>query len=58
MDIDRQYANLGLGLVDASIVALAEELGLYRLRRRPRADPAVSGIHSRLPVMGSTVSVQ
>ncbi len=34
MDIDRQYADLGLGLVDASVVALAEELGVYRLATR------------------------
>ena len=34
MDIDRQYADLELGLVDASIAALAEELGVYRLATR------------------------
>jgi len=34
MDIDRQYAGLGLGLVDASVVALAEELGVNRLATR------------------------
>ena len=34
MEIDRQYADLGLGLVDASIVALAEELGILRLATR------------------------
>jgi len=34
MDIDRQYADLGLGLADASVVALAEELGVYRLATR------------------------
>ena len=34
MDIDRQYGDLGLGLVDASIVALAEELGVHRLATR------------------------
>jgi predicted nucleic acid-binding protein len=34
MDIDRQYADLRLGLVDASIVALAEELGVRRLATR------------------------
>jgi len=34
MDIDRQHANLGLGLVDASIAALAEELGVYRIATR------------------------
>jgi uncharacterized protein len=34
MEVDRQYSNLGLGLVDASIVALAEELGVHRLATR------------------------
>ena len=34
MDIDRQYADLRLGLVDASVVALAEEVGVYRLATR------------------------
>ena len=34
MDIDREYAKLGLGLVDATVVALAEELGVYRLATR------------------------
>jgi predicted nucleic acid-binding protein len=34
MDVDRQYANLGLGLVDASVVALAEALGVHRLATR------------------------
>jgi len=34
MEVDRQYAGLGLGLVDASIVALAEELGVARLATR------------------------
>jgi len=34
IEIDRQYADLGLGLVDASIVALAEELGIVRLATR------------------------
>ncbi len=34
MEVDRRYAAIGLGLVDASIVALAEELGVYRLATR------------------------
>lgn len=34
MDIDRRYADLGLGLVDASIIALAEGLGIRRLATR------------------------
>jgi predicted nucleic acid-binding protein len=34
MDIDERHAGLGLGLVDASIVALAEDLGLRRIATR------------------------
>jgi predicted nucleic acid-binding protein len=34
MDVDRQYADLGLGLVDATVVALAESIGVYRLATR------------------------
>jgi predicted nucleic acid-binding protein len=34
MEIDRRYASPGLGLVDASIVALAEETGVVRLATR------------------------
>jgi predicted nucleic acid-binding protein len=34
MEIDQRYANLGLGLVDASLVALAEDLGIRRLATR------------------------
>jgi uncharacterized protein len=34
MEIDRRFADLGLGLVDASVVALAEEVGLRRLATR------------------------
>lgn len=34
MTIDAAYADLGLGLVDASIVALAEELGVRRVATR------------------------
>jgi len=34
MEIDRRYADLGLGLVDGSIVALAEELAVVRLATR------------------------
>jgi hypothetical protein len=33
-EIDRRYRDLGLGLVDASIVALAEELSVPRLATR------------------------
>jgi predicted nucleic acid-binding protein len=34
MAIDRRYPNLGLGLVDASIVALAEVIGVRRIATR------------------------
>ncbi len=34
MDIDCRYADLALGLVDASIVAVAEEVGVSRLATR------------------------
>jgi uncharacterized protein len=34
MDIDRLYGHLRLGLVDATLVALAEELGIVRLATR------------------------
>jgi predicted nucleic acid-binding protein len=34
MEIDRRYSDLGLGLVDGSVVALAESLGLRRLATR------------------------
>lgn len=34
MTIDQEYEDLGLGLVDASVVALAETLGLRRIATR------------------------
>ena len=34
MEIDRRYADRGLGLVDGSIVALGEDLGIRRLATR------------------------
>lgn len=34
MDLDRRFADLGLGLVDASVVVLAEDLGLRRIATR------------------------
>jgi uncharacterized protein len=34
MEIDRRYADLHLGLVDGSVVALAETLGIRRLATR------------------------
>ena len=34
MDVDRRFADLSLGLVDASVVALAESLSIRRLATR------------------------
>jgi len=34
MEVDRRFADLGLGLVDSSVVALAESLGIRRLATR------------------------
>ena len=34
MEVDRRFANLSLGLVDSSVVALAESLGVHRLATR------------------------
>jgi predicted nucleic acid-binding protein len=34
MEVDRRFEDLGLGLVDGSVVALAEELGIRRLATR------------------------
>jgi predicted nucleic acid-binding protein len=34
MDVDRRFVDLRLGLVDSSVVALAESLGVYRIATR------------------------
>ena len=34
MEVDRRFADLGLGLVDGSVVALAESLGIRRRATR------------------------
>lgn len=34
MEIDQRYADLGLGLVDSTVVALAEDLGIRRIATR------------------------
>lgn len=38
MEIDRRFAELELGLVDASVVALAEEIDVVRIATRDVAD--------------------
>ena len=40
MEVDRRLADLRLGLVDASVVALAESLGIRRLATRDVLDVA------------------
>jgi predicted nucleic acid-binding protein len=34
MEVDRRFSDLGLGLVDSTVVALAESLGVRRLATR------------------------
>ncbi len=34
MEIDQRYSDLGLGLVDGSVIALAEGLGIRRIATR------------------------
>jgi uncharacterized protein len=41
VDLIRQYADLGLGLVDASVVAIAERLGITTIATLDRRDFAV-----------------
>jgi predicted nucleic acid-binding protein len=38
MEVDERFADLALGLVDSSIVALAEDLGIRRLATRDVGD--------------------
>lgn len=38
MDVDRRYSDLSLGLVDASVVVLADDLGIRRLATRDISD--------------------
>ena len=38
MEVDRRFVDLGLGLVDASLVALAESQGIRRLATRDIRD--------------------
>jgi hypothetical protein len=37
-ELNRQFANLSLGFVDAAIVAISEFLGLYRIATTDRRD--------------------
>jgi hypothetical protein len=57
MEIDQRHEDLGLGLVDASVVALAEALGIRRLAMRDLrhfaavrllGPPIIFADHSRL----------
>jgi len=46
MEIDRNYPDLGLGLVDASIVALADELAICRIATRDVRHFSVVRLHN------------
>jgi predicted nucleic acid-binding protein len=50
MDIDRRYSDLGLGLVDGSVVALAESLGLHRVATRDVRDFAAVRLDDGSPL--------
>lgn len=45
MEVDRRFGDLGLGLVDASIVALAESLDIRRLATRDLRHFAAVRLH-------------
>ena len=49
IEVDRRFADLGLGLVDGSVVALAESLGIRRLATRdvPTSPPFGSATVAR-----------
>jgi predicted nucleic acid-binding protein len=49
MEVDRRFADLGLGLVDGSIVALAESLGIRRLATRDVRHFAAVRLRDRRP---------
>jgi predicted nucleic acid-binding protein len=49
MEIDRRYGQLGLGLVDASVVVLAEDLGIRRLATRDVRDFATVRLRDGSP---------
>ena len=45
MEVDRRFGDLGLGLVDASVVALAESLSIRRLATRDARHFAAVRLH-------------
>ncbi len=49
MEVDRRFADLGLGLVDGSVVALAESLGIRRLATRDVRHFAAVRLHDGRP---------
>jgi hypothetical protein len=48
MEVDRRFADLGLGFVDGSVVALAQSLGIRRLATRDVRHFA--GRYTRMPI--------
>lgn len=49
MEVDRRFADLALGLVDGSVVALAESLGVRRLATRDVRDFAAVRLRDGRP---------
>jgi predicted nucleic acid-binding protein len=49
MEVDRRFADLSLGLVDGSVVALAESRGLPRQATRDGGDVAAVRLHDGRP---------
>ena len=49
MEVDSQFADLRLGLVDGSVVALAESLGIRRLATRDMRHFAAVRLHDGRP---------
>jgi predicted nucleic acid-binding protein len=49
MEVDRRFADLSLGLVDGSVVALAESLGIRRLATRDVRHFAAVRLHDGRP---------
>jgi predicted nucleic acid-binding protein len=49
LDVDRAFADLRLGLVDGTVVALAESLGIHRLATRDLRHFAAVRLHDGRP---------
>ena len=48
LQLDARFSNLGLGLVDGSVAAVAERTGVYRILASDRRDFAALRVGARL----------